>query len=189
MNSEWFGFFLVIVFVAIVIYNRLSGSNKRQASYRKRRYRSKETTLEKISNRTTFSQKLALQKIFDGETTHVEDLSPSGLEDLAARVFSLLDYRNVKHTGGSNDGGVDVWMLNKQGQVEIVQCKQKAKRVSRPELIAFAKSMKQHHAQKGHYWAPKGFTQPAIDYASERNIKLYESADIRRLVLNTVSKI
>lgn len=112
------------------------------------------------------------------------DLSPIELEELAAATYNRLGYKNVKHTGrhSSTDGGVDVWMLNADGNVEIVQCKQLSQRIDRTELIKFAKTMRQQHAVKGHYWAPGLFTQPAIDYAQENDILLYENDEIIGLV-------
>jgi hypothetical protein len=113
---------------------------------------------------------------------NISDLRPRELEELAARVYAHLGYRNVKHTGSSSDGGVDVWMLNGDGDVEIVQCKKLSSRIDRPKVVDFAKTMRKQHAKVGHYWAPNEFTQPAIDYAKEHNIKLYEERGIMYLV-------
>jgi hypothetical protein len=63
-----------------------------------------------------------------------------------------------------------------------VQCKQLRNRIDKTELVYFAKVIRRQHAAKGHYWAPSGFTQPAIDYAKSNNIELYEEPHIRRLV-------
>jgi restriction endonuclease Mrr len=150
---------------------------------RKKRYRKQSSLVRFLSDFAPQSQKESLRlAVRDLQVDRPEDLSPADLEELAAQVYMRSDYKNVKHTGGSNDGGVDVWMLNKTGDVEIVQCKQLQNRVTRPDLIAFGKTMKQQHAGMGHYWAPSGFTQPAIDYAKEKNIQLYESLHIRLLV-------
>jgi len=107
------------------------------------------------------------------------------LEELAALVFTRLGYRNVKHTGAhsSTDGGVDVWMLSPEGHVEIVQCKQFQSKVDRSELVEFAKIMRQQHAVRGHFWAPSGFTKPAVEYALEAgDIDTYVNYDIAGLV-------
>jgi hypothetical protein len=130
-------------------------------------------------------QHVALQAATDYKLVqNLNDLRPRELEELAAKVYERLGYRNVKHTGGhaSTDGGVDVWMLNSEGHVEIVQCKQLSSRVDRPEIVKFADTMRKQHAVVGHYWAPNEFTQPAIDFAGEHNIKLYERRDIIKLV-------
>jgi hypothetical protein len=130
-------------------------------------------------------QQAALQTATDYKPVqNLNDLRPRELEELAAKVYERLGYRNVKHTGGhaSTDGGVDVWMLNSEGHVEIVQCKQLSSRVDRPEIVKFADTMRKQHAVVGHYWAPNEFTQPAIDFAGEHKIKLYEQKDIMKLV-------
>lgn len=109
------------------------------------------------------------------------------LEELAALVYTRLGYRNVKHTGAhsSTDGGVDVWMLSPEGHVEIVQCKQFQNKVDRGELVEFSKVMRQQHAERGHFWAPNGFTKPAIEYTLEAgNIDTYIEHDMIALVKN-----
>ncbi|WKZ47786.1 MAG: restriction endonuclease [Anaerolineales bacterium] len=112
-------------------------------------------------------------------------LWPQQLEELAALVYTRIGYRNVKHTGAhsSTDGGVDVWMLSPEGEVEIVQCKQLKNKVDRGELIEFSKIMRQQHAERGHFWAPNGFTKPAVEYAlSAGNLDTYVDYDISELV-------
>ena len=135
-------------------------------------------------NRPTKNQATTLQLATGIPAERPDELRPRELEELAANVFHKLGFRNVKHTGAhsSTDGGVDVWMLNGEGHVEIVQCKQLRNRVDKSELIYFAKTMRKQHAVKGHYWSPSGFTQPAIDYAASNNIELYEEPRIRRIV-------
>ena len=184
-NIVWL---FVIAFVVIIIKNRIPKQRTTKSPRRKHRHRRSPTVLEHIGNRTNLAQKLALDRLTEGRSDTIETLSPSDLEKLAAKTYSLLGYKNVKHTGGSNDGGVDVWMLNKKGFVEIVQCKQKVNRISKTELITFSKTIKQQHAEHGHYWAPGGFTQPAIDYAEEKNMRLYESVHIRRLIVKIAHK-
>jgi hypothetical protein len=137
-----------------------------------------------IVNRPTQNQSISMQYMTGLTTRRPDELRARELEELAANVFYRLGYKNVTHTGGhsSTDGGVDVWMLNDQGLPEIVQCKQLRNRIDKTEMVYFSKVMRRQHAIKGHYWAPSGFTQPAIDYAKLNNIELYEELQIRRLV-------
>ena len=137
---------------------------------------------------STKKQVHALRVLMPTNAEKPSELHPHELEQLAFYVYSKLGYRNVKHTGAhsTTDGGVDVWMLSKDGDVEIVQCKQLQVRVDRSELIWFAKTMRQQHAEKGHYWAPNGFTQPAIDYAEQNNIVLLNDFAIRNLLTQVV---
>lgn len=130
------------------------------------------------------NQVRALRTVLPTNAEKPEELHPHELEVLAAYVYQRLDYFEVKHTGAhsSTDGGVDVWMLTKTGKVEIVQCKQWQSKISKTDLIDFAKTMRQQHASAGHFWAPHGFSQPAIDYAAQNNIELYSDFKIRKLL-------
>lgn len=128
----------------------------------------------------------ALRILLPTDAERPLELHPLDLERLAAYVYQRLGYRNVKHTGASSttDGGVDVWMLSRQGYVEIVQCKQWTRaHVGSSELIEFAKVMRQQHANVGHYWAPWGFSKPALKYVENmNNIFLYTDYEIRKLL-------
>jgi hypothetical protein len=154
----------------------------------RKHYRRQETGLlgiiEHFVNRPTQNQIVSMQFMTGLPTGRSDELRARELEELAANVFHKLGYKNVTHTGAhsSTDGGVDVWMLNNEGLPEIVQCKQLRNRIDKTELVYFAKVIRRQHAAKGHYWAPSGFTQPAIDYAKLNNIELYEEPQIRRLV-------
>jgi hypothetical protein len=140
--------------------------------------------VEVFMNRTTQKQAESLHLATSIPIEQTNELRPRELEELAADVFLRLGYKNVEHTGGhaSIDGGVDVWMLNNEGNVEIVQCKQIRNRVDKSELVYFVKIMRQQHATRGRYWAPSGFTQPALDYAALNNVVIYEEPHIRRIV-------
>jgi hypothetical protein len=154
----------------------------------RRHYRRQETgivgIIEYFLNRPSQNQKASMQFATGLPIERSDELRPRELELLAANIFNRLGYKNVIHTGAhsTTDGGVDVWMINNEGLPEIVQCKQLRNRVDKTELIYFEKVIRRQHAAKGHYWAPSGFTQPAIDYAKTKNIELYEEPRIRRLV-------
>lgn len=114
----------------------------------RKRYRRQNTGLtgliESLANRPTQKQAASIQFITSLPVKRPDELRPRELEELAAQIFHRLGYRNVKHTGAhsSTDGGVDVWMLNPDGHVEIVQCKQLKNRVDKSELVYFAKIMR-----------------------------------------------
>jgi restriction endonuclease Mrr len=130
----------------------------------------------------------ALRSLLPTNAERPVELHPDELERLAVYIYQRLGYRNVKHTGvhSSTDGGVDVWMLSRYGHVEIVQCKQWQNRVGKTELIEFVKTMKQQHAEIGHYWAPGGFSQPAVEYAEKNGVKIYADYGIRKLLEQAV---
>jgi hypothetical protein len=153
-----------------------------------RRYRKQDSGLTGLVkyfiNRPTQNQMASVQSLTGLPSGRTDELRPRELEELAANVFHRLGYKHVTHSGAhsSTDGGADVWMLNNEGLPEIVQCKQLRNRVDRNEMIYFEKIIRRQHAVKGHFWAPGGFTQPAIDYAKSNNIELYEEPQIRKLV-------
>jgi hypothetical protein len=126
----------------------------------------------------------ALQYLLPTHAERPVELHPDELERLAVYVYQRLGYRKVKHTGihSSTDGGVDVWLLNKRGEIEVVQCKQWQSKISKTDLIEFAKVVRQQHAEVGHYWAPGGFSQPAVEYAEKNNIEIYADYGIRKLL-------
>lgn len=136
-----------------------------------------------FGRRPTKKQVQALQTFLPTNAERPIELHPVDLERLALYVYQRLGYRKVKHTGvhSSTDGGVDVWML-RGDDVEIVQCKQQQTRVSKTQLIEFAKTMRQQHAEVGHYWAPGGFSQPALAYAEQNKIEIYADLEIRKLL-------
>jgi hypothetical protein len=145
--------------------------------------------LNLIIRKPSKNQIHALRVILPTNAERPVELHPDELERLAIYVYSRLGYKNVKHTGlhSSTDGGVDVWMLNEQGHVEIVQCKQWRARIGRGELIEFAKVIRQQHAEIGHYWAPGGFSHPAVEYAEKNGIKIYADYGIRKLLEQVIA--
>jgi hypothetical protein len=137
-----------------------------------------------FTSQVSAKQVFALRAALPTNAEKPSQLHPDELERLAVYVYQRLGYLNVKHTGShsSTDGGVDVWLLSKSGNVEIVQCKQWKSRISKSELIQFAKTMRQQHAIVGHYWAPNGFSEPAILYAEQNAIRLYNDFAIRKIL-------
>jgi HJR/Mrr/RecB family endonuclease len=124
------------------------------------------------------------QSIKDGKTPNYEDanhLTPYELEKFAAQVFAKMGYR-VAHTGHTGDHGVDVKLINPQGQVEIVQCKQWNKPVGEKDIRDLRGAMADEGAVRGFFWAPGGFTEPAIRWAKGKPIALADNREIGRLV-------
>ena len=114
-------------------------------------------------------------------TQSARSFSPNHLEKFAAQVFKQMGYR-VVHTGQSGDHGVDVHLINPNGQVELVQCKQWSKPVGEPEVRDLAGAMVHAHAVCGYIFAPGGFSQKAMNWAKGKNIILADDHEIGRLV-------
>jgi HJR/Mrr/RecB family endonuclease len=108
-------------------------------------------------------------------------LAPRELERFAGQVYARMGYR-VIHTGRTGDHGVDVKLVNPDGQVELVQCKQWNRPVGEPELRDLFGAMGHERAVRGFIWAPGGFSDAARRWARGKPIVLADSREIGRLV-------
>jgi restriction endonuclease Mrr len=108
-------------------------------------------------------------------------LSADELEVFAGKLYSQMGYR-VKLTGRSGDHGIDVRLLNPQGQVEIVQCKQWHKPVGEPQVRDLLGAMSHTKAVQGWLWAPGGFSAAARKWAKNKPIELVDDAKIGQLL-------
>ncbi len=121
-----------------------------------------------------------------GKAKSVRFLNPKDLELLAVAFYKRLPYKKVRYSGqhASSDGGVDVWLTKHDADIEIVQCKQLSAKVTREQIKEFTKTMRKVGAIKGYYWAPGGFSKPAMDYANSTNesITLYDETFITKEV-------
>lgn len=73
-------------------------------------------------------------------------------------------------------------MRNQKGNNEIVQCKQLNTKVDLTEIKKFSRAMRKFDAERGHYWAPAGFTRPAMEYAEANHIIWYDEQRIMKTV-------
>jgi hypothetical protein len=108
-------------------------------------------------------------------------LSDDELETFAGKVNRQMGYQ-AKHTGRSGDHGIDVYMLNPQRQVEIVQCKQWRKPVGEPQVRDLYGAMQDAQAVRGWLWAPGGFSAAARQWAKNKPLVLADDAEIGRLI-------
>ncbi|MBN2006044.1 MAG: restriction endonuclease [Anaerolineae bacterium] len=114
-------------------------------------------------------------------------LSPDELETFAGKVYAQMGYR-VKVTGRSGDHGIDVHLVNPQGQVEIVQCKQWNKPVGEPQVRDLLGAMSHVNAARAWLWAPGGFSAAARQWAKKKPIVLVDNAGIGRLLESAYGK-
>lgn len=120
------------------------------------------------------------------EYTSAARLSPYDLEKLALQTYKQMGYR-ASLTGGTGDHGVDVRLVNPDGQVELVQCKQWNKPVGEPEVRDLMGAIVHEKAAKGYIWAPGGFSNAAKQWAKKKPILLMDNEDIGRLVESAYS--
>ncbi len=155
---------LVAFFVVLVIYRK------------KKRKEAWERAMNAWGNRQTGG---------DGKTTStrtsVRSLSPDDLEKFAMQVYRKMGYV-AHHTGHTGDHGVDVRLVNPNGKVELVQCKQWNKPVGEPEVRDLMGAMIHEKAVHGYIWAPGGFSQLAQEWVKGKAIILADEVEINRLV-------
>ena len=95
-------------------------------------------------------------------------LSEGALRILAMQLFTRIGYRILNR---DEDEGY-VRMMNPQGQLELVACRQQSAPLDIQPVYEFVMDLKHAGAVKGHYWAAGGFTAGAAEVASQRSILL-----------------
>lgn len=104
-------------------------------------------------------------------------LSGVQFEIETAKVFRSRGYIATL-TKSSGDEGIDI-ILNNQGEIIAIQCKQYAKSVGQPVVREFWGSLMHLGANRGIFVATKGFTRPAWEFVRGKPIELW---DLRKLL-------
>jgi len=111
-------------------------------------------------------------------------LSAQELEQFAAQLYAKMGYQ-VQRTGRTGDHGVDVYLINPEKQVELVQCKQWNRPVGEPQVRDLYGAMAHAKAVRGWLWAPRGFSEAAKQWARKKSIILVDDGEIGRLIEST----
>ncbi|WP_263376511.1 restriction endonuclease [Granulicella aggregans] len=101
-------------------------------------------------------------------------------EDAIAQLFRNLGYQ-VKQTPYSGDGGKDAILL-KNDIKYVLECKSGAQSIGRPDIQKFHSAMIHEGAVEGFYVNTGKFSPPAIEYAKEHKVKLYDRHTFSSLV-------
>lgn len=109
------------------------------------------------------------------------NLTPRHLEKFSAQLFRAMGYR-VTLTGKTGDHGIDVRLINPNGGIELVQCKQFNKPVGEPVVRDLAGAMSHAMAKKGYIIAPGGFTYAARKWVRGKPIDLVDDRRINQMV-------
>lgn len=105
-------------------------------------------------------------------------LPEGGLRHLAIQIYSQMGYIII-----NRDGEEDcIRLINPEGRIELVTCKQQPYRAQIPNLLNLHLEMKKADAVRGFYWSPGGFTDEAIHWVREKPIVLADQNEIGRLV-------
>ncbi|MBN1451798.1 MAG: restriction endonuclease [Anaerolineales bacterium] len=107
-----------------------------------------------------------------------EHLSENGLRHLAIQAYSRMGYR----IANGEDEAVYIQMINPDGGIELVACKQKPDLLELHHVYSLQLEMKRMKAVRGYVWSPAGFTSEAISWAVHRPIVLADQHEIGRLV-------
>ncbi len=97
-------------------------------------------------------------------------------------VALLLERRGykVRRTRGSADNGVDIYIENENGRC-AVQCKAHASAVGPAPLRELFGAMNSEGIEKGAFVSLSGFTNGARDFARNKQIELFDVADLIRM--------
>lgn len=118
-------------------------------------------------------------------TSALDGMSWQQFEHLVGEGFRLQGYRVVETGGGGADGGVDL-ALSKDGEMYLVQCKHwRAFRVGVDVVRALYGVMAAKGVAGGFVVSSGRFTDEARGFASGRNIKLIDGAQLRALIQHT----
>jgi len=105
-------------------------------------------------------------------------LSEDGLRQLAIQIYSRMGYRIPD---GKNEGGY-VQLVNPEGEIELFACKQQTDLIKLHHVYSLQLEMKRTKAVRGFFWAPAGFTNEAMDWATHKPIVLADQNEIGRWV-------
>ncbi|MCY3610625.1 MAG: restriction endonuclease [Gemmatimonadetes bacterium] len=95
---------------------------------------------------------------------HLLQMDPTAFEHLVARVLEAMDYENVKVTGQSGDGGVDVVAEIELGVTsvrEVVQVKRHKRTIQAKDVAALRGSLFKFGAVRGTIVTTSGFARGA----------------------------
>jgi hypothetical protein len=107
-----------------------------------------------------------------------ESLREDELHQLAVRTYSRIGYRQ----SAREREGTYLHLLNPDGQIELVACKQQSDPIALHQVYPLELEMKRTKAVRAFFWAPAGFTEECIDWVTHRSIVLADQIEIGRLV-------
>lgn len=111
------------------------------------------------------------------------DMSWREFEMLVGEAFRMQGYSVAENPRPGADGGVDL-VLRKDGELALVQCKQwKAFRVDVTTVRELYGVMAARGASVGYVVTSGTFTEPAIEFAKGRNVRLIDGGQLLGMVL------
>ena len=117
----------------------------------------------------------------------LEDLkgfSPDDFEALVAKLFEAYGHK-VEPVGGNADHGVDIIVMNGQGEKWVVQCKRYSGSVGEPVVRDLYGTMLHEEAQGAYLMTTGTFTRRAQQWAAEKPIILYDGQALIAMIQGT----
>ena len=117
----------------------------------------------------------------------LEDLrafTPDDFEAVVAKIFESYGHK-VELVGGNADHGVDIIVMNGQGEKWVVQCKRYSGSVGEPVLRDLYGTMLHEEAQGAYLMTTGTFTKGAQAWAAEKPIILYDGEALIELIHKT----
>lgn len=107
-----------------------------------------------------------------------EQLAENELRRLAIQTYSRIGYRPAQQ----ENADLFLRLINPNGKVELVACKQQAEQVALHQVYPLELEMKRVKAVRSFFWAPGGFTDESIAWVVHRSIVLADRVEIGRLI-------
>jgi len=119
-----------------------------------------------------------------GKPINLHRLSPRQFEEVVAQMIARQGYR-TRVVGGARDGGVDIKVFSRQGQlVGVVQCKRyKPNKALTPGFVREMATVRQMHGVNIAYLATTAyFTEESKRLAQQLNVRLIDGHDLKQIV-------
>jgi hypothetical protein len=113
-----------------------------------------------------------------------ESIQEDELRQLATRTFARMGYRIARRP---NEGAY-LTLINPDGRIELVAFRGQPVKVDLHHVYSLELEMRRTGALCGFFWAPAGFTEETMEWASRRSIVLADGPEIGRLVVCAQSK-
>ncbi len=110
------------------------------------------------------------------KVNHLEDLkslAPEDFEEIVAKIFRSNGFKATL-SGGQADHGVDLVVMNDQGERWIVQCKRYSGSVGEPVVRDLYGTLLHEEAQGAYLMTTGTFTKNAQEWATGKPIILYD---------------
>lgn len=118
------------------------------------------------------------------------EFTPFAFEEFVGLLLELSGCTEVRHSGGTNDRGADLFCRDWQGQPAIVQCKRFAPHhpVRSPAIREFRGSMIFHQVARGIFVTTSRFTPEAVLQAGP-HVLLIDGVALGQFVAHTVDNL